>query len=195
MLILCCWSRLRIAASREGIVSTFEHAIRSASGDILFLCDQDDVWPPDKVSRVTRVFCERPDVSLVVTNLRTIDENGRMADSSSVTDGRRHFDARLLPNLFSNRFQGSTMAFRSSVIRGVLPFPRGCHLLHDAWIGVRSTIAGGKCYYLDEELLLYRRHSNNASQPLNMVDKLLKRLRLITALAVYEFRDRGSWYR
>ena len=36
---------------RQGVVCSFEDAVRSASGDILFLCDQDDIWAPDKVSR------------------------------------------------------------------------------------------------------------------------------------------------
>jgi glycosyltransferase involved in cell wall biosynthesis len=176
--------------SRQGIVPTFEHAIRSASGDILFLCDQDDIWPSDKVPRVMEVFCEHPDVSLVVTNLKVIDEGGAVVGGSR--DDYRRFDARVLPNLFSNRFQGSTMAFRSSLIREVLPFPQGCHLLHDAWIGMRNTIAGGRCYYLNEELLLYRRHSRNASRSLSVVQKLLKRARLLMALAVRGLRDQAG---
>lgn len=173
--------------SRRGIVRTFEHAIRSASGDVLFLCDQDDIWPSDKVPRVMEVFCEHPDVSLVVTNMKVIDEAGAVVRGSR--GGYRRFDAGVLPNLLSNRFQGSTMAFRSSLIREVLPFPQGCHLLHDAWIGMRNTIAGGKCYYLNEELLLYRRHLQNASRPLNILQKLLKRARLLTALALRGLRD------
>jgi hypothetical protein len=177
--------------SRQGIVPTFEHAIRSATGDIVFLCDQDDVWPQNKVSKVMQVFCEHAEVSLVVTNLRVIDEKGEWPSDSKGTK-RRPFDSRLLPNLFSNRFQGSTMAFRSSLIPELLPFQQGCHVLHDAWIGLRNTIAGGRCYYLNEELLLYRRHSRNASHSLNIGQKVLKRARLLAALAQREFRDRRT---
>jgi glycosyltransferase involved in cell wall biosynthesis len=175
--------------SRRGIVSTFEHAIRSASGDMIFLCDQDDVWSPNKVSRVTRILFEHPEVSLVATNLKIIDENGKtVADRGS--DTKRPFDSRLLPNLFSNRFQGSAMAFRSSLIQEVLPFPQGCYLLHDAWIGLRNTQVGRKAYYLDEDLLLYRRHSRNASHRLNVAQKIFKRTRLLTALVQRSLRDK-----
>ncbi|HWO39233.1 MAG TPA: glycosyltransferase [Candidatus Acidoferrum sp.] len=176
---------------RQGIVRTFEHAIRSASGDIIFLCDQDDVWPANKVSRVTKVFFEHPEVPLVVTNLKVIDEDGRMS-ADQKAGNRRPFDARLLPNLFANRFQGSTMAFRSSLIQEVLPFPQGCHVLHDAWIGLRNTVAGGQCYYLNEDLLLYRRHLQNASHRLNIVQQILKRSRLILALALRQLRDKWA---
>ncbi|MFY9676312.1 MAG: glycosyltransferase, partial [Terriglobales bacterium] len=43
-------ARIRLIDHRErqGVVSSFDHAVRSASGDILFLCDQDDIWAPDK---------------------------------------------------------------------------------------------------------------------------------------------------
>ncbi len=174
---------------RQGIVRTFEHAIRSATGDVIFLCDQDDVWPANKVSRVMKVFSEHPEVSLVVTNLKVIDEDGRMS-ADQKAGNRRPFDARLLPNLLSNRFQGSTMAFRSSLIQEVLPFPQGCHVLHDAWIGLRNTVAGGRCYYLNEDLLLYRRHLQNASHRLNIVQQILKRSRLLLALALRQLRDK-----
>ena len=176
---------------RQGIVRTFEHAVRSASGDIIFLCDQDDVWPANKVSRVMKVFFEHPEVSLVVTNLKVIDEDGRMS-SDQTAGNRRPFDARVLPNLLSNRFQGSTMAFRSSLIQEVLPFPQGFHVLHDAWIGLRNTVAGGQCYYLNEDLLLYRRHRQNASHRLNIVQQVLKRSRLILALALRQLRAKSA---
>jgi glycosyltransferase involved in cell wall biosynthesis len=185
--------RLRLIRheSRQGIVSSFEHAIRSASGDVLFLCDQDDIWPPNKVSEVMRVFIERPEVSLVVTNLEVIDEKGAIIGDSTVKV-RRPFDARVLPNLFSNRFQGSAMAFRSSLIQEVIPFPQGCNVLHDAWIGLRNTVAGGQSYYLDRDLLLYRRHAQNASRPLGIFQKMLKRGRLVTALGLRWFQDKQA---
>ena len=175
-------ARLRLIEHQEqrGIVKSFEHAVRSASGDILFLCDQDDVWAPNKVSRVMKVFAEQPSISLVTTNFSVIDERGRIYPGEKL--GRRPFDHRLLPNLLSNRFQGSTMAFRSSLLPSLLPFPKGCHLLHDAWIGLRNTVIGGHCYYLDEDLLFYRRHAHNASRSLNAFQKLLKRSRLVGAL-------------
>jgi glycosyltransferase involved in cell wall biosynthesis len=177
--------------SRQGIVSSFEHAIRSASGDVLFLCDQDDIWSPNKVSEVMRVFTERPDVSLVVTNLKVIDESGAIVSDQSVSC-RRPFDARVLPNLLSNRFQGSAMAFRSSLIQEVLPFPQGCNVLHDAWIGLRNTVTGGQSYYLEKDLLLYRRHTQNASRPLGIFQKLLKRVRLVAALALRWLSDKQT---
>jgi len=33
-------------------VSNFENAIKNATGDFIFLCDQDDIWQPNKVESV-----------------------------------------------------------------------------------------------------------------------------------------------
>ena len=177
-------ARIRLIEHRErqGIVSSFEHAVRSAAGDIVFLCDQDDIWAPTKVSKVMKVFAEQPAVSLVMTNFTVIDDEGRPHVDKKLP--RRSFDHRVLPNLISNRFQGSTMAFRATLLPSLLPFPKGGHVLHDAWIGLRNTTIGGRCEFLDEDLLFYRRHTHNASHKLNLIQQIMKRLRLAVALVL-----------
>jgi glycosyltransferase involved in cell wall biosynthesis len=167
--------------NRHGVVKTFEHAIRAASGDILFLSDQDDLWAPEKVSRVTSVFRDHPDVTLVASGVQTIDESGNKIHDDTYSRPRP-FSSGVIQNLISNRFQGSTMAFRSQLIPEILPFPHRHNVLHDAWIGMRNTLSGGTSYYIEDPLLLYRRHSRNASRPLGMFQRILKRLHLVLAL-------------
>ncbi len=41
-----------IEGEGKGVVRNFENALKACSGDVIFLCDQDDVWLPDKVSCV-----------------------------------------------------------------------------------------------------------------------------------------------
>ena len=120
--------------TRQGVVKTFEHAVRAASGDIVFLCDQDDLWAPQKVSRVMSVFQDHSDVTLVASKIQTIDEHGEPVHDPGSRPTR--FSAGVIQNLISNRFQGSTMAFRSTLIPQIMPFPDGNQLFHDAWIGL-----------------------------------------------------------
>ncbi len=42
--------------ANRGVSRTFEDAIRAASGRILFLSDQDDLWSPNKVAVMMEVF-------------------------------------------------------------------------------------------------------------------------------------------
>ena len=43
-------------SERAGSTRNFEIAIRACTGDIIFLCDQDDVWYPNKISLVEERF-------------------------------------------------------------------------------------------------------------------------------------------
>ena len=144
--------RLRRHEKNAGVVATFEDALRSATGDILFLCDDDDVWAPTKVRRFLDVFESRPEVGIVQSRVRMIDENDH-----PMPDSRINRNGRFLPgfwrNLYKNHYQGSAMAIRASLLGRVLPFPARKGFLHDAWIGTRNDLLGGRTVFIDEDLL------------------------------------------
>ena len=58
--------------------------------------------------------------------------------------------------------QGCCMAFKRSILDYAIPFPDNIPM-HDQWIGLLSERVG-KVEFCNEQLLLYRRHSNNASE-------------------------------
>lgn len=175
-------------ATNKGVVQTFEDSIRSASGGILFLSDQDDLWAADKVSRVLRAFEERPDVDIVCSAIQAINEEGTPCYDEIYSEPRP-FTAGVFQNLLSNRFQGSAMAFRAGLIRRILPFPSRYYVLHDVWIGVRNSLTGGKTLFIPEPLLFYRRHSLNASRRLDRYRQIKKRLHLLWALCKRSLQD------
>jgi glycosyltransferase involved in cell wall biosynthesis len=162
-----------------GVIRTFEEAIRSATGDIIFLCDDDDLWAPDKVRKVLQIFAADPDTRIVATGLSLIDENDQPIPGSDFMR-HRNFSSNFFANLLHNQFQGSAMAFRSSLLRDVLPLPSNHLFLHDVWIGTRNTLAGGKAIFLDEPLLLYRRHAGNYSRKMGFLKQLRLRMQLVS---------------
>jgi glycosyltransferase involved in cell wall biosynthesis len=164
----------------QGVVRTFEQATRISTGDILFLCDDDDLWAPDKVQKVLSVFIEQPHVDLVTTDIAMIDKNGAPYEDALFMK-HRHSSAGFFSNIAHNQFQGSTMAFRATLLDTVLPFPANQLFLHDAWIGSRCAVAGKKVVFLKEPLLLYRRHEKNYSRHLDLSRKLRSRLQLLSA--------------
>lgn len=56
-----------------GYVKNFEQAISLCTQDIVFLCDQDDVWVATKISEVLSRFEADPDVGMVLHNFTNID--------------------------------------------------------------------------------------------------------------------------
>lgn len=57
----------------KGISSNFENAIRNTTGDIVFLCDQDDLWMPDKVKVIREIMETNPE-NIVIHNSFIIRE-------------------------------------------------------------------------------------------------------------------------
>lgn len=58
-----------------GYVENFTAALRRATGDLVFLSNQDDVWHPDKLRRMAEEFRQRPELGLLHTDARLVDRD------------------------------------------------------------------------------------------------------------------------
>lgn len=148
-----------VQGPKSGIVKNFENAIYNATGDFIFISDQDDVWLDNKVQEFLTCFESNNDVHLVVSDCTVVDSNLQ-------TIRRSYFETRnsgsgLLKNLYKGGFHGCCMCFRKELLNHILPFPNNIPM-HDWWIGLVAE-AKGKTFFLDKTLLLYRRHGLNAS--------------------------------
>ena len=183
--------RIRIMQNerKHGVVNTFARALAKARGDIIFLCDQDDVWHPTKVAATLEAFSSTPPPTLILSNGRVIDGQGR-------DTGKALFERQpplgFFPNLVQNRYQGCVIAFRRELLDLVLPFPKDIPM-HDSWIGVVNALVGRPAY-LPDKLVGYRRHDRNvttarhgpvgrmASQRWALVKALLSRARTLAGV-------------
>lgn len=142
----------------KGYTRNFENALEKASGDIIFLSDQDDIWIEDKVKKMTEIL---ENYDFVVSDNSIVNENLEVINKS-------HFEVYktkngFLKNLLLPRYVGACMAFKKNVLQKSLPFPNNAKLsAHDYWISLIAEMYF-KSYKLDEQLLLYRRHGTNAS--------------------------------
>ena len=158
--------RLQINPVRLGSTRNFETAIRACGGDIIFLCDQDDVWYPQKVARIEGCFIEYPSAGAVFTNADVVDADLR--PSGLLLWKRVRFSEKeqmqvaasdALSVLLKHRVvTGATMAFRSAHRDLLLPIPT--QWFHDAWIALLIGTAS-HLVPLPEPLIGYRQHGNN----------------------------------
>lgn len=157
-----------------GVQLSFERAISLASGDLIFLSDQDDLWHPNKIANYIDVFTSSPEVTLVLSDARIVDKNGALlVDSFFATRGC--FKSGVVSNLIKNKYLGCVMAFRRELLSKILPFP-SLIPQHDMWIGLINGVYG-KAHFISQPLIDYRRHDTNASlasynkrgHPLNMI--------------------------
>jgi len=166
----------------RGLLRSFEASVLRATGDIVFLSDQDDLWLPHKVEIVLDRFAKDPGILLTASDAIVIDQHGGLL-SESYYKIRGHFREGIFSNLMICRFLGCTMAFRSQLLRKALPFPNSPLIHHDVWLGCVNTLVRGKTEYIPRPLVAYRRHANCATAaPRSLSRRLKVRLQLSLAL-------------
>lgn len=169
-------------AENLGFVGNFAQAITRCTGDIIFLCDQDDLWYSDKVVTMLNVFAESAAVLLVFSD-------GDLVDSTSNKLECRLWQAlptKPTPNptfhdlLNNDWITGAACAFRRELISIALPFPAQ-GWVHDAWLGIIAS-THGNVVALPNNLIAYRQHSHNqiGLKPPTLRRYLHKISRLIT---------------
>jgi glycosyltransferase involved in cell wall biosynthesis len=134
----------------------FENALKEASGDFIFLSDQDDIWLPDKISRIIPLFNQ---YDLILSDCEVVNEKNEQLQESFFK--YRNSKPGFLNNLYKNSYIGCCMAFRREVLTYALPFPGNIHM-HDWWIGLLVEAKGQVCFY-PKPLISYVRHGGNAS--------------------------------
>ncbi len=155
-----------LGGERLGIVRNFARAAGECTGDIIFLCDQDDVWLPSKVGEMAAVFERDPDALLAWSDAHLVDGQLRDLGRSQfqmvrMTDDLRRslegpsgFEALLRRNVVT----GATVAFRRELLGIALPFA-DCWL-HDEWLAILAASKGG-LRLVEKPLVLYRQHGSN----------------------------------
>lgn len=154
------YRQIRLIENEEnlGYTGNFERCLSLARGEYIFLCDQDDIWMPNKVAVCLKAL-EKAD--FVVTDAIITDAEGRETHASFFKE--RGIHRSWLGNIVKFGFLGCLCAFKSSVRDKALPFPKRRELCtHDNWLFLI-----GKTFFktsvLDEPLVRYRRHGSNAS--------------------------------
>jgi hypothetical protein len=165
--------RLYVNERNLGSTKNFERAISLCEGDLIALCDQDDVWLPSKLARLEEEFRRRPRAALVFSDAEVADEAGRPTGRrlwESVGVGREELErlraGKGLGDLLSGAtVTGATAALRADLKRLVLPIPEELPLIHDAWIALLAACVA-EVSAVEEPLVLYRRHAGQQVGPL-----------------------------
>jgi glycosyltransferase involved in cell wall biosynthesis len=143
-----------------GVRRSFQRGLTMARGDLVFLCDQDDLWLPGKRAAFVSAFAEDASVTVVVSDAEVINAAGEVTASSFMA-GRGGFSGSVPSTLWRNRYLGCAMAVRRQVLKMALPIPPKAPM-HDMWLGVMGSLAG-QVHYLEVPYVRYRRHDNNAT--------------------------------
>ena len=185
----------------QGVNANFDRAVAECIGDIIFMCDQDDVWLPNKIERTMKAFISNTGAGLVVSNSELVDSTLRPmgarlyrrklpSSERCYARGARAVGAVLAAGLAF----GHTMAFRRTPL---LLRPAREASVDYAQDVVRAIIAAAfsDVVVLPYALTKYRRHPEQVSSPLDVSPSRLARLRNALLRAEEEAQRRARFAR
>lgn len=168
--------------SRLGVVKNFEFAISHCNNEIIFLSDQDDIWMDNKVNKVLKVF-QNNDADVVLHNSMTFSNNDKYLTGILITNLKHG----VFQNIYKSCYWGCCMAFRKDHTERILPFPDSIKA-HDQWIGLIAE-DNNRSFFLEENLVYHRKHDNNKSKNLSIINKIKFRFNLLKNYLNYKFRS------
>lgn len=151
----------------KGYTINFLDCANMTSGDVIFFCDQDDIWHSEKISKMASEFEKNDYIKAMSCTSKVIDSNGN--DKNSIINILRMGSGDLKKMEFSkqvrnNRSAGLTIAIRRDTLDYMRTIIEKYNLPFDLPIGLVTSILEG--YYILGDPLVYRRvHFDNVSKP------------------------------
>lgn len=162
---------VRIIINKVNLGSTknFEKAIKLATGEIIALADQDDVWDNRKLYALEATLKDS-NIGYAFSDGDIIREDGAVEGGlwSSFKFGEPYThcfspETQVPQLLKQNVVTGATMAFRRSLVPLVTPIPP--NWFHDGWIALIASSCGFNGTALPLRLIKYRQHSGQQVGP------------------------------
>jgi glycosyltransferase involved in cell wall biosynthesis len=160
-----------INESNLGYIKNFYQAIGKTTGDLIFLCDQDDIWHADKIEKMVRIFEDIENIRILNTGFVKIDAEGKPIVTKK-RRGRSNNNIIKMPIPFGhtkkvdldyiiwrNISPGCTAAFTKD-LRDFCLKNRTFLCPHDWEINIFGAVFEG-LYFCNESLVDYRIHSEN----------------------------------
>lgn len=170
-----------------GFIKNFEKALSLCTGDLIFFSDQDDVWFPEKVQYIEKVFQEKDGRLLVIHDGQLVDERLQWHGATNLGQVQagwsddQHF------------ITGALSAMHKDLMPYVLPFPDVITVGHDVWIHLVAKFLGTRLV-IDKPLQLIRRHTSNTSDwvasSITKINKLTVFQSYFNTVAAGSYQDR-----
>ena len=147
-------------------MNNFLDLITSIRDDYLMLCDQDDIWLPNKIeitmAKMKAMEHDHPGRPLLVhTDLAVVDQDLHMLNPSFRAHTKRDYHRMAFNQVLNlNNVSGCTTMYNRALAELLYAPPKHC-VMHDWWLQLVGT-AFGNVGHINETTLLYRQHSENA---------------------------------
>lgn len=167
-------AKLLVGEENLGYSGNFAYLLNEATGDWIFLCDQDDRWHEDKVEKMLEASKEVPDAKLIASSFEFMNQEGEIYHLP-LNEGwsNQNLIPWLVENsgglnpvtkqqmLLHNYFQGCAMMIRKELGEDYNR-RHDFNLPHDWFLALLASVSDD-LYYLDIPLFDYRIHHSNTT--------------------------------
>lgn len=142
-----------------GFAKNFRNAIDSANGDLIILCDQDDIFEKNKIKTIEDFFLANKRAKIFISAFRMIDSIGRFI--SGIQPFKKNKIITIDELLKGNSYPGCTIAFRSE-LKKYYDYFNDLIFAHDWFLLLlASFLDKDSIYYSSIPLVHYRMHREN----------------------------------
>lgn len=159
--------RIERNVERIGYICNFNKALSMCSGDIVFTCDQDDIWHRDKIEILSRLMDGNKEIKVAASSLEFIDADGKKITKEyipyNMVQVRENELKKIefLKILEKNFFPGCTMAMRKEIVNKYCSH-HNKDIPHD-WLILMLGAEENGLYWYNSKLISYRIHGNNTA--------------------------------
>ena len=149
-----------VNSSNLGVNKNFEKAIRLCTSGYVAICDQDDIWFPQKIEILLKKMMEVENGEPCVVSSQSESLNKNISPKPcSVKKDSVGVSATLL---YAGNVQGCTLMLNRKIIDMLKPFPESYKavMMYDCYISFVAATCGVK-YNLGQVLMSYRHHDSN----------------------------------
>ena len=146
----------------KGLGGARNTAMRNAEGEIFALLDQDDIWYPHKLERVSEVF-EKENADIVCNQEDVISNGNKVSVLTCDVDAKNMFRRLLFKG---NCLSTSATGFKREIFEKVGPFSEdicNLHFVEDYDYWMRIAMKGYKFSFVRQSLGQYILHKSNYS--------------------------------
>lgn len=156
------WSFV-VNSHNKGFIKNFLDGFNAATGEVIFVCDQDDRWKPNKVEQTMQLFEQYSNALLVCSGFSRFGEGKVYSSHVKVPHRKRNGIKQVDFDEFCkfHAYLGMTMAFKKSLL---MNHYSDCinYLPYDISLAFLAVIEKG-LYYVDEVLVDRRSYSTSTS--------------------------------
>lgn len=149
--------KLIVNEENKGWRRNFVEGIWSSTGDLVFPCDQDDIWHEDKLEVIEKIMINNPQIKVLTTNVTNLYGNGDKEQSSDQNEKLEKVSWG--KHIFKVDAPGCVFCIRKEIVEKSKNY-YNLEYAHDDYFWKLGLFADG-LYNYNRDMIDYRRHDDS----------------------------------